>query len=304
MALRVFPRILYGRRHAYGNPLTGSGTEESVAKLTRADLQKFHDTWFKADNAALVIVGDTTLAEMTPRLEKLFGSWKPGSVPTKNIGAVEQKKKTAVYIVNRPGSIQSIIFAGHVGPPRSNPDEIAIETMNNILGGTFTSRVNMNLREAQHWAYYAATFLKPAKGQRPFIAYAPVQTDKTKESMVELDKELRGILGARPITQDELATAQKNQTLKLPGSWETDEAVVRSIGDITRFGLPDDYFTTYAGKVRALELNDLTRAANLAVHPDQIVWVVVGDRSKIEPAIRELGWGEIQFLDADGNPAK
>jgi len=304
MALRVFPRILYGSGHAYGNPLTGSGTGQSVARLTRAGLQEFHDTWFKADNAALVIVGDATLAEMTPRLEKLFGSWKPGGVPTKNIGTVEQKQKTAVYIVDRPGSIQSIIFAGHVAPPQSNPDEIAIETMNHILGGTMTSRVNMNLREEKHWAYFAATFLRSAKGQRPFIAYAPVQTDKTKESMVELDKELRAILGRRPITQDELATAQKNQTLMLPGSWETDDAVLESIAEIVRFGLPDDYFTTYPGKVRALKLNDLGRVASLVLHPDRIVWVVVGDRSKIEPAIRELGWSEIQFLDADGNPAK
>jgi zinc protease len=206
--------------------------------------------------------------------------------------------------VDRPGSIQSIIFAGHVAPPQSNPDEIAIETMNHILGGTMTSRVNMNLREEKHWAYFAATFLRSAKGQRPFIAYAPVQTDKTKESMVELDKELRAILGRRPITQDELATAQKNQTLMLPGSWETDDAVLESIAEIVRFGLPDDYFTTYPGKVRALKLNDLGRVASLVLHPDRIVWVVVGDRSKIEPAIRELGWSEIQFLDADGNPAK
>jgi zinc protease len=304
MALRVFPRILYGSEHAYGNPLTGSGTEESVAKLTRGELQKFHKTWFKANNATLIIVGDTTLAEITPRLDKLFGGWKPGDVPMKNIDTVEHKKKSAIYLVDRTGSIQSIIFAGHIAPPEANPDEIAIETMKNILGGTFTSRVNMNLREEKHWAYGAGVFIASAKGQRPFIAYAPVQADKTKESMVELDKELRGILGQRPITEDELTTAQKNQTLKLPGSWETDGAVVSSIGEIVRFGLPDDYFTTYPEKVRALQLNDLIRAADKVVHPDQLLWVVVGDRLKIELAIRELGWGEITLLDADGNPSK
>ena len=305
IALRIFPKFLYGSNHAYGNPLTGSGTEASVAKLTRADMQKFHDTWFKANNATIIIVGDTTLDQIRPKLEKLFGAWKAGEVPAKNIGQVAQQKKSSIYLIDRPGSIQSLIFAGHVAPPKSNPDEIAIETMNSILGGTFTSRVNMNLREDKHWSYGARTIiLASARGQSPFIAYAPVQTDKTKESMVEMDKELRGILGKRPITEEELSLAQKNETLKLPGSWETDGAVGNSIGEIVRFGLPEDYFTTYPDKVRALSLNDVTKAAEKVVHPDQLVWVIVGDRAKIEPGIRELGWGEIQLLDTDGNPVK
>ena len=225
-------------------------------------------------------------------------------MPVKNIGLVEHQKKSALYLVDRPGSLQSIIFAGHVAPPKANPHEIAIETMNTVLGGAFTSRVNMNLREEKHWAYGAGTFLPSARGQRPFIAYAPVQTDKTKESMVELDKELRGILGKRPITDGELINAQKNQTVKLPGSWETGNAVLGSLAEIVRFGLPDDYFTTYPDKVRALAVKDLATAAEEVVHPDQLVWVVVGDRSKIEPGIRELAWGEIQLLDADGKPTK
>ena len=152
--------------------------------------------------------------------------------------------------------------------------------------------------------YGAGTFLWPARGQRPFIAYAPVQTDKTKESMVELDKELRGILGQRPVTEDELNKAQDNQTLQLPGSWETSGAVGESIGKIVRFGLLDDYFSTYPAKVRTLSVDSLVKAAGEVVHPDQLVWVVVGDRSKVESSIRELGWGEIQMLDADGKLVK
>jgi zinc protease len=304
MALRVFPKILYGSGHAYGNPLTGSGSEASVEKLTRSDMKKFHDTWFKPNKATLIIVGDTTLNAIKPRLEKLFGGWKSGDVPSKNIGQVEQKRKPVVYLIDRPDSLQSVILAGHVAPPKSNPDEIAIETMNTILGGTFTSRVNMNLREDKHWSYGAFTFLWPARGQRPFIAYAPVQTDKTKESLIEVERELRGVLGSRPVTEKELNTAQKNLTLQLPGTWETDGAVANSIDDIVTFGLPDDYFTTYPGKVRALSVSDLDKAARLVVHPDQFVWVVVGDRSKVEAGIRELGWGEVQLLDADGNAVR
>ena len=304
IALRVFPRLLYGSGHAYGNPLRGTGTEASIGKLTRADLQKFHDTWFKANNATLIIVGDTTLEKITPRLEKLFSEWKSGEVPAKNLSTVQQQKSSAVYLIDRPGSLQSVILAGHVGFPKANPDEIAMETMNVVLGGSFSSRVNMNLREEKHWAYGAGTVLLPARGQGPFIGYAPVQTDKTKESLIEMNKELHGILGQRPITEDELITAQKNQTLALPGSWETIDAVSSSIAEIVNFGLPDDYYTTYPGKVHALTVKDLEAAAKKLVHPDNLVWVVVGDREKIEPGIRQLNWGQIQLLDADGNPVK
>jgi len=301
MALRVFPKILYGSGHAYGNPLTGSGSEASVEKLTRADMKKFHDTWFKPNKATLIIVGDTTLNAIKPKLEKLFGDWKSASVPSKNISQVEQQRKAAVYLIDRPDSLQSVILAGHVAAPKLNPNEIAIETMNTILGGTFTSRINMNLREDKHWSYGAFTFLWPARGQRPFIAYAPVQTDKTKESLMELEKELRGILGRPAMSENELNTAQKNQTLQLPGTWETNEAVANSLDEIVTFGLPDDYFTTYPARVRSLSLSDVDKAAREVVHPDQLVWVVVGDRSKIESGIRELGWGQVQLLDADGN---
>ena len=302
MALRVFPAYLYGKNHAYGNPLTGSGTNASVSKLTRADVEKFHQTWFKANNATLVIVGGTTLAEITPKLEQLFKGWQKGEVPKKNIGQVAQQAKPVVYLMDRPGSLQSIIFAGHVALPKANPDEIAIETMNNILGGTFTSRVNMNLREDKHWSYGAFTILFGARGQRPFLAYAPVQTDKTKESAVELGKELREVLSSKPITDEETAKAVSNQTLELPGSWETMNAVGGSIADIVRYGLPDNYYQTYAEKVRQLKTPQLSAAAQKLLVPDKLVWVIVGDRSKIEAGIRELNLGEIHLIDSDGNP--
>ncbi|MCX8009617.1 MAG: insulinase family protein, partial [Ignavibacteria bacterium] len=163
MALRVFPKLLYGENHAYGNPLTGSGTEASISKLTREDLIKFHQTWFKPNNATMVIVGDITLAEITPKLEKLFANWKQGEVPKKNISEVKHKEKSEIYILDRPGSLQSVILAGHIAPPSNNPDEIALQTMNTILGGSFTSRVNMNLREDKHWSYGASTFMYGAR---------------------------------------------------------------------------------------------------------------------------------------------
>jgi zinc protease len=300
MALRVFPALLYGAKHAYGNPLTGSGTADSVSKMTREDLVKFHDVWIRPNDSTLIVVGDTTLAEMTPKLEKLFAGWKAGKVPAKNIGTVQQVPKSLVYLIDKPGALQSVIIAGHVAPPTNNPKEIAIEAMNDGLGGNFMARLNMNLREDKHWSYGAQSLLWAARGQRPFIALAPVQTDKTKESMAEMNKEFRGILGDKPLTAEELAKIQANETLSLPGSRETIAEVGQSIADLIHFGLPDDYYETFAGKVRALKTSDLNDAAKVIVHPDNMVWVVVGDRAKIEAGVKELNLGEVRLMDADG----
>jgi zinc protease len=302
LALRVFPGLLYGPGHAYANPWTGSGTEESTGKIKRNDLVRFHQAWFKPNHATLVVVGATTMAEIKPKLERLFAVWKPGEVPAKNIATVGQQPRPVVYLIDRPGSLQSLIIAGNIAPPKANPDEVSIQTMNGVLGSDFSSRVNMNLREDKHWAYGAYTFFRDARGQRPFVAYAPVQTDKTKEAVVELDKELRGIVKDRPIQPDELSRSQASLTLTLPGSWETMSALAGAIGNIVTFGLDDRYYDTFAEKVRAQTVQNLTAAAAEVVHPDKLVWVVVGDRAKIEPGLRELKLGEIRLLDSDGRP--
>ncbi len=301
IALRVFSKLLYGEGHAYGNPLTGSGTEASVQGMSRDDLQQFHTTWFKPNNARLLVVGDVTMDEVRPKLEQLFRSWRSGEVPQKNLAVVPQKDASAVYLFDRPGALQSMIIAGHVAPPQNNPDEIAIESMNAILGGEFSARINMNLREDKHWSYGAQSLFWPAKGQRPFFVYAPVQTDKTKESMAEIQAELSAIRGDRPPTADELGRVKASQTLTLPGRWETAGAIMGSISQIVQFGLPDDHFSTYASKVRDLQLPQISKAAGSVLHPDKVVWVVVGDREKIEAGIRELGFGPVQLIDADGN---
>jgi zinc protease len=302
MAVRVLPKLLFGPAHPYGHPLTGSGTEKSVGNLTLADMKTFHDTWFKPNHATLIVVGDTTLDELKPKLERLFKDWKPGDTPRKNIAPVQLPKRSSVYLIDRPGSLQSLILAGNVAPPRGLPDDIAIETVNNILGGTFTSRVNMNLREDKHWSYGSRTLIHDAKGQRAFLAYAPVQTDKTKESLAEVSKELRGIRGDRPVTDEELKKAVVNQTLELPGSWETISRVAGAVAEVVLYHLPDDYFTTYPDKVRTLTKADLSKAAGLTIEPEHLVWVVVGDRAKIEAGIRQLNLGELHLIDADGNP--
>jgi len=301
-ALRVMPGLLFGSDHAYGNPLTGSGTTASVSKMTREDLIKFHDAWFKPNNATLVIVGDTTLAEVTPKLEKLLSGWKAGNVPKKTVKTVNLPAKSVVYLIDKPGALQSVIVAGVVAPPQGNPKEIAIEALNDGLGGNFGARLNMNLREDKHWSYGARMQFWDARGQRPYLAIAPVQTDKTKESLVEMNKEFHDVVGSRPLSQDELEKVQANETLSLPGSRETQNEVGNSILDLVQFGLPDDYYETYAGKVRALKTSDLADAAHQVVHPDQVTWVIVGDRAKIEAGVKELNLGELHYLGPDGKP--
>ncbi len=300
LALRVLPGLLYGAGHPYGNPLTGSGTKESVSKLTRADLVKFHDTWLRPNNSTLIVVGDTTLKEVTPKLEKLLAGWKDGRVPAKNLQTVPVAAKSAVYLIDKPGALQSVIIAGVVAPPRANPQEIAIEAMNDSLGGTFGARLNMNLREDKHWSYGVRSVIRDARSQRPFYAVAPVQTDKTKEALVEMNKEFRGIVGDHPVSADELAKIQANETLKLPGSQETLNSLGKSIVDLVQFGLPDDYYETYAGKVRALKTNDVNAAAKEVVRPDNLIWIVVGDRAKVEAGVRELNLGEFRLMDVNG----
>jgi zinc protease len=301
--LRVMPGLLYGARHAYGNPWTGSGTEESAAKITREDLVRFHRTWFKPNHATLIVVGATTMAEIRPKLERLFAGWAPGEVPQKNIGKVEQSTSPRVYLLDRPGALQSVIIAGNIAPSKSAPNEPAIETMNGVLGSDFGSRLNMNLREDKHWAYGAYSQIPDARGQRLFFAYAPVQTDKTADAMLEIQKELQGIVNGKPITPDEMSRAQASLTLTMPGGLETMAALAGAIGDIVTFGLDDRYYDTFADKVRAQSLDSLSAAASETVRPDHLVWVVVGDRSKIEPAIRRLNLGEMHLIDADGKPA-
>ena len=301
MALRVLPLILYGDDHAYGIPLTGSGTEAAVAALTRQDLLAFHATWVRPNNATLVVVGDVAMTALVPKLERVFAGWEAADVPAKNIGTVAPRTGSDVYLIDRPGSQQSVIFAGHLAPPKSNPNEMAIEAVNTVLGGSFRSRVNMNLREDKHWSYGARTQVIDARGQRPFIVNAPVQTDKTKESMQEIFGELSGIRESRPVTSDELGKAKDLRTLTLPGHWETNGAVSQDLVSIVRYGLPDDYYDTYAENVRALDISGVSETAQALIRPDRMVWVVVGDRAVIEEGIAELGLGEIHHVDADGN---
>jgi zinc protease len=301
MALRVLPTLLYDKGHAYAQPLTGSGTEASVNAMTREDLARFHDSWFKPNHSTLVVVGDITMAELKPKLERAFAAWKPGDVPAKNIATVKGPATTKVYILDRPGADQSIIFGGALIAPHSDSRDLAFDTFNNAFGGAFVSRINMNLREGKHWSYGVQSFAYDARGQRPWIIYAPVQTDKTKESLQELVKELHDVTSTRPISADELEAAKGRQTLTLAGRWETGSAVSSALREIVTYGLPDDYYATYEKRVRALTTNDLAEAVASYIDPSHEIWVIAGDRARIEEGIRALNLGQVEILNPDGS---
>ena len=302
LALRLLPELLYGAGHAYALPMTGSGTAEAVSALDRDDLVAYHAAWFKPNNATLTVVGDTTLAEIRPKLEALFARWRSGDVPAKTLPAVPLPERPRVYLVDRPGSEQSVIIAGHLIDKRTQADDIAVDAMNDILGGAFTSRVNMNLREDKGWSYGADTTVVDTQAQRPFLAIAPVQTDKTAEAMREIKRELEEFLSSRAATPAEVATSKRQSTLTLPGRWETGRAVARDIAELVRFGLPDDYWRGYAKLVDELNVADVNATAHRLLKPDRLTWVVVGDLSVIADEVRALGFGDVRVVDADGRP--
>jgi len=301
MALRVFPGLIFGDGHAYALPMTGSGTEASVNSIEREDLFAFHERWFKPNNATMIVVGDTSMAEIRPQLEALFAGWTPAETPQKELADVALPSDTRVFLLDRPGSEQSIIIAGQLIAPKADPRQLAIDAANDAFGGSFTSRINLNLREDKNWSYGVRSLIVDTMRQRPFIMYAPVQTDQTAPSMVELDREFRELVSSRPVTSEEVETSKRRSTLTLPGRWETASAVGGDIGEIVRFGLPDDYWNRYAGLIDALDQTRVNDAARAVFAPEHLTWVIVGDRSRIEASIRALGFGAVGVLDADGN---
>ncbi|MFC1777803.1 M16 family metallopeptidase [Pseudomonadota bacterium] len=303
LALRNLPPLLYGSDHAYGIPLTGSGTEDSINSLTREDMQSFHKTWFRPSNGTLFVVGDTSMEKILPQLEKAFGNWPENrmAIPQKNLANVELPDQARVFIIDKPDSPQSLILAGHVAPPTGAENNLDITTMNDILGGQFSARVNMNLREDKSWSYGAYTFMFNARGQRPWMAYAPVQTDKTMESLQELEKEFDQYLGTEPATQDELSKSVHSSVNSLPGQYETGNAVMGALLANQRFGRADDYVATLKSKYEAIKLENVQGAAENVLHPEKLTWLIVGDRKEIEEKIRGMNLGKVSIMDVDGN---
>ena len=302
MALRTLPPLLYGKDHAYGIPFTGTGTESAIKSLTADDLAAFQRDFIRPDNVKILVAGDTTLAQILPLLDKTFGDWTaPASaVPRKNLAQVAAQKKPRVFLINRADSPQSLIFAGALAPPTKAPDYLAVQTANAVFGGTFTSRLNMNLRENKRWSYGARSSVQDALGQRPLLVQAPVQTDKTAESIGEALKEVRAVAGERPPTTAEIDKIKAQRVRALPGSYETTAAVLNALSTNQLYGRPDNYVQTLKQNIEAQTDAQVDAAAKEIFVADALTWVVVGDLSKIEKPVRALNIGEVKVLDADG----
>jgi zinc protease len=299
-AFRIASFLTYGADHPYGR----LATEASITKITPDDLKRHHQQWVQPRNATLLIVGDTTLRTIVPTLESHFGAWHSrdaaSKVGTDNVPSAPADSNE-VYLINKPGAQQSVIVASSLAPPQSSPDDIAIQALTTALGGAFTSRLNLNLREDKHWAYGATAFDQTREGPSLLVAFAPVQTDKTRESIVEIRRELNDIIASRPVSPKELSLVQQNLTLRLTGQWETDQGVAQSLTEIVGGKLPLDYFDTYPARVNALTEADLKRVAGEVIKPSRFVWTVMGDHSKVAPQLEALGL-KIKLIDADGMP--
>jgi zinc protease len=306
MALRTLPPLLFGKNHPYGIPFTGSGTEKAIASLTAADLTAFQHDYLRPDNARILVAGDTTLAEILPQLDAVFGDWTPPAtpVPKRNVGEVAIQPKPRVYLINRTDASQSLILAGLIAPSTKAKDALPLGIANGAFGGSFTSRLNMNLREDKRWAYGAGSFLLDAQGQRPILFYAPVQTDKTAESAAEILKESRAVIGDKPLTADEIAKIRSQRVRALPGSFETTSAVLSAMNGILIYDRPDDYVQTLKQRVDGVDQKSAEAALTAVLKPDAFTWVIIGDLRKIEAPVRALNLGEVHVIDADGNPVK
>ena len=303
IAVRVFPRILYGDGHPYCNPLSGSGYKTSVEGIALDEVRNFYSTWFKPNNSTLIIVGDVEMGSLISTLEKKLASWKKGDLPKSSAAQLQINTGKRIYVIDRPESSQSVVLGAYLIGPYGKVFQPALTALNNVLGGDFISRLNMNLREDKHWSYGAGSFVMDARGQRPFIVYGSVQMDKTKESIQEIQKELVSIKSDKPVTTDEFSRVQKNMILQLPGMWETNASVAGSLVEKVMFGLPDDYFNTYDTKIRSLTSDQLEQLSRQVILPDQITYFVVGDKAKIIDSLKETGYKIIE-VDADGNILK
>jgi zinc protease len=302
LATRAIGPLLFGSSggspHPYATPLTGSGTEDAVKGFTAATLKQFHQAYVRPDNATLIVVGDADVATLKPLLESKLAAWKAPASPLSPLSppALPLPSSPKIFLIDKPGAEQSFIMAAHFAPPRKDPNEAAIAVMNDILGGAFTSRLNMNLREDKHWSYGARAAVWSARGPQVFSAYAGVQTDKTAESVAEFVKELNDILGGRPITADELSRAQNNLTLTLPGKNESTGDLSSSLAVLVGAQLDDSYYQDFVKRVRALSPADAQAAAALVLKPQSLTWVIVGDLSQIEAPIRALNIAPVSII--------
>ncbi len=288
----MFREALYGKEHPYGRP--SGGNESSLRSISEKDVRTFYESRYEPANAMLVVVGDITWAALKPVVEKAFGDWKGMRAADVPVPDAPQVSGRIIYLVDKPGAAQSVISIGRIGAARSTEDYYALRVLNTVLGGSFTSRLNQNLREDKGYSYGAgsAFVYRPSPG--PFVASASVQTAVTGPALSEFMKELRSIM--EPIPEEELARAKNYLALSFPANFQSVSETAAEIGEIGRYGLPLDYFDSYTGRILAVTQEEVQKAAARYLDPDNLALIVVGDRAVIEEQVRALDLGQVRLL--------
>ena len=294
----AFSSILYGENHPYGR--WQSGTEMSVKGITRADLQRFYNTFYRPNNATLIVVGDVRPDDIEARLQKLFGNWKQADVPKAKFTETPPINSTTVYLIDKPGAPQSSFRIGSVGVARSTKDFFPIQVMNTILGGSFTSRLNQNLRETKGYTYGAGSGFAMRQAAGPFTARAEIVAAKSDSALIEFMKELRHVRDTIP--GQELEKAKQYLQLQLPSQFETTGDIAQNLVPVALYNLPLDYFNSYAQSIAAVTQADVQRVAQQYVTPGKIAVVIVGDRKSIEQGLRSVNVGKVEIRDMTGRP--
>jgi len=294
----AFPAIVYGSSHPYGLP--SIGTEASVQSLTPADLQAYYQTNFKPNNSTLIIVGDVNPAQIEQKINSLFGGWQRGDVQPLNYGEPAKAAATTIYLIDKPGAAQSSFRIGSVGVPRSTKDYFALTVMNTILGGSFTSRLNQNLRENRGYTYGAGSRFDMRRQAGPFLASAEIVTAKSDSALIEFMKELNGI--RQTVPPAELSRAKRYLQLQLPGNFETTQEIAAALVPVALYGLPLDYYNNYVQNIENVNQADVARVAQQYINPGSLAVVIVGDRKTIEQGLKAVNVGPISVRDITGQP--
>jgi len=302
IADQIFAQKLYGEDHPFSRP--SGGTESSVKNLGIPDLKKNYETFWRPNNAAIVFVGDISLDEATHLAEKYFGKWQRGSIPEMEVPDVAPPKGPVVYLVDKQGAPQSQIRIGSTAPNRYTKDYYPLVVSNTLLGGSFASRLNLNLREDKGYTYGAFSMVNFGRELGSWIASAGVQSKFTKESLVEFKKEITGLGGFREVTKGELEGVQKNLTRGYVQNFESNGMVLGQIASLMTYDLPLDEMSKYVKEVEQQTTHSVMAMAKKYFDFDQTITVVVGDLSNIEDPIRQLGWGKVIVVDADGKEVK
>ena len=297
---QVFAKVLYGESHPYGQ----RPTEASVKAITRDDIVAFQRAYFQPGRAIVTIVGDLDTGRAKAAVKNAFVGWsKSGEKPSFDYPKLPALHPATIYLVDKPGAAQSVVNIGLPGPPRNTPDYFALQVLNTILGGQFQSRLNANIREQKGYSYGVNSGFAYGKGPGAFRAGGSIFSAKTDAALIEFMKELKGIIGEKPITDEELKTAKDSLIQGLPQRFASVAAISNSITTLTVQGLPDDYYQNYAKNVSMVTKDELLRVAKQYIDLGHLAIVIVGDRASVEGPLKATGIAPITLLDVEGNPS-